>query len=143
GVYRSLDGGKTWQNMGLRDSKHIGRVVIDPRDSNVVYVAVVGHLWGPNRERGVGKTWSQSLFVNEDTGVIDIAMDPQSPGTLYAAAYQRRRTPWGMNGGGPGSAIYKTIDGGASWTKLTKGLPEGITGRIGLDIYRRNPNILY
>jgi len=150
GVYRSLDGGATWQNMGLRDSKHIGRVVIDPRDPNIVYVAVVGHLWGPNRERGLyktadgGKTWTQSLFINEDTGVIDVAIDPQSPGTLYAAAYQRRRTPWGMNGGGPHSALYKTIDGGASWKKLASGLPtEGPIGRIGIDIYRANPNIVY
>ncbi len=150
GIYRSLDGGKTWQNMGLRDSRHIGRVVIDSRDPNIVYVAVVGHLWGPNRERGVykttdgGKTWSQSLFINEDTGVIDIAIDPQSPGTLYAAAYQRRRVPWGFNGGGPGSGLYKTIDGGWTWKKLTKDLPEGgNTGRIGIDIYRGNPNIVY
>jgi photosystem II stability/assembly factor-like uncharacterized protein len=149
GIYRSLDGGKTWQNQGLRDSKHIGRVVIDPRDPNVVYVAAVGHLWGPNKERGVykttdgGKTWAQSLFVNEDTGATDIAIDPQSPGTLYAAMYQRRRTPFGFNGGGPGSAIYKTLDGGATWKKLTKDLPEGITGRIGLDIYRANPAIVY
>jgi photosystem II stability/assembly factor-like uncharacterized protein len=135
--------------MGLKDSKHIGRVIIDPINPNVVYVAALGHLWGPNRERGVykttdaGKTWAQSLFINEDTGVTDIAIDPQSPGTLYAAAYQRRRTPWGFNGGGPGSAIYKTIDGGASWTKLTKDLPEGITGRIGFDIYRADPRIVY
>jgi photosystem II stability/assembly factor-like uncharacterized protein len=149
GVYRSLDGGKTWTNMGLRDSKHIARVVIDSRDPNIVYVAALGHLWGPNKERGVfktsdgGKTWSNVLFVNEDTGITDLAMDPQSPMTLYAAAYQRRRTPWGFNGGGPGSAIYRTVDGGANWTKLTKGLPEGTTGRIGLDIYRGNPNTVY
>lgn len=149
GVYRSLDAGKTWQNMGLGETKHIGRVVIDGRDPNIVYVAAAGHLWGPNKERGVfkttdgGKTWNNVLFVNEDTGVIDLAMDPESPLTLYAAAYQRRRTPWGFNGGGPSSALYKTIDGGATWTKLTKGLPEGVTGRIGVDIYRRNPNILY
>lgn len=149
GIYRSLDAGKTWQNMGLRDTKHIGRVVIDSRDPNIVYVAALGHLWGPNKERGVfkttdgGKTWSNVLFINEDTGVIDLAMDPESPMTLYAAAYQRRRTPWGFNGGGPGSTLYKTIDGGATWTKLTKGLPEGVTGRIGVDVYRRNPNILY
>ncbi len=149
GVYRSLDAGKTWQNMGLRDSKHIGRIVIDSRDPNIVYVAVVGHLWGPNKERGVykttdgGKTWSNVLFINEDTGVIDLAMDPESPMTIYAAAYQRRRTPWGFNGGGAGSALYKTIDGGATWTRLTKGLPEGTTGRIGVDVYRGNPNIVY
>lgn len=149
GVYRSLDAGKTWQNMGLHDTKHIGRVVIDSRDPNIVYVAALGHLWGPNKERGVfktsdgGKTWNNVLFINEDTGVTDLAMDPDSPMTIYAAAYQRRRTPWGFNGGGPGSAIYKTIDGGATWTKMTKGLPEGITGRIGLDIYRRNTDIVY
>lgn len=149
GIYRSLDAGKTWQNMGLRDSKHIGRVVIDSSNPNIVYAAVLGHLWGPNKERGVfkttdgGKTWNNVLFINEDTGVIDLAMDPASPMTLYAAAYQRRRTPWGFNGGGTGSAIYKTVDGGATWNKLTKGLPEGITGRIGLDIYRRDPNIVY
>src|SRR5260370_9804949 len=117
GIYRSLDGGKTWQNMGLKDSKHIGRIVIDPRDPNIVYVAAVGHLWGPNRERGVykttdaGKTRAQSLFVNDDTGVIDIAMDPQSPGTLYAAPYQRRRAPWGFNGRGPGSRSSTPIAG--------------------------------
>ena len=149
GVYRSLDGGKTWANMGLRDTKHIGRVVIDSRDPNIVYVAALGHLWGPNKERGVfkttdgGKTWSNVLFVNEDTGITDLAMDPQSPLTIYAAAYQRRRTPWGFNGGGPGSAIYRTVDGGANWTKLTKGLPEGTTGRIGLDVYRGNSNTVY
>src|SRR5216684_1915061 len=149
GVYKSTDAGKTWANMGLRDSHHIGRIAIHPANPNVVHVAALGHLWGPNKERGVykttdgGKTWTQSLFINEDTGVSDIVMDPQSPGTLYAAAYQRRRTPWGMNGGGPGSAIYKTIDGGASWTKLIKDLPEGTTGRIGLDIYRGDPSIVY
>src|SRR5216684_6651821 len=92
GIYRSLDGGKTWANMGLRDTRHIGRVVIDSRDPNIVYVAALGHLWGPNKERGVfkttdgGKTWSNVLFINEDTGVIDLVMDPQSPMTLYAAA---------------------------------------------------------
>ncbi|PYS57048.1 MAG: hypothetical protein DMF74_27025, partial [Acidobacteria bacterium] len=149
GLYKTTDGGKTWKNMGLADSRHIGRVVIDPHNAEIVYVAVVGHLWGPNKERGLykttdgGKTWMNVLFVNEDTGVIDVAMDPQSPMTLYAAAYQRRRTAFGFNGGGPGSAIYKTVDGGATWKKLTADLPEGPTGRIGIDIYRGNPNIVY
>jgi photosystem II stability/assembly factor-like uncharacterized protein len=152
GVYKSLDGGKTWLRMGLAATHHIGRVVIHPRNPDVVYVAALGHLWGPNPERGVykttdgGKTWAQILKINEDTGVSDIAMDPQSPDILYAAAYERRRTAYGFNGGGPGSAIYKTIDGGTTWKKLTKGLPYengGDTGRIGLDIYRKDPNIVY
>jgi photosystem II stability/assembly factor-like uncharacterized protein len=152
GAYKSLDGGKTWQRMGLAATHHIGRIVIHPRNPDVVYVAAEGHLWGPNAERGVykttdgGKTWSQVLKINDDTGVSDIAMDPQSPDILYAAAYERRRTPYGFNGGGPDSGIYKTTDGGATWKKLTKGLPYengGDTGRIGLDIYRKDPNIVY
>jgi photosystem II stability/assembly factor-like uncharacterized protein len=152
GAYKSLDGGKTWQKMGLAATHHIGRIVIHSRNPEVVYVAALGHLWGPNPERGVykttdgGKTWSQVLKINEDTGVSDIAMDPESPDTLYASAYQRRRTPFGFNGGGPNSAIYKTTDGGTTWKKLTKGLPyeDGSdTGRIGLDVYRKDPNIVY
>ncbi|HXN22687.1 MAG TPA: hypothetical protein VOA41_08090 [Candidatus Dormibacteraeota bacterium] len=152
GIYKSTDSGKTWTKMGLEDTRHIGRVVIHPLNPNTVYVAALGHLWGPNHERGVfktndgGKTWTQSLFVNEDTGVSDIAMDPESPETLYAAAYERRRTPYGFVGGGPHGAIYKTTDGGATWRKLAKGLPYetgGDVGRIGLDIFRRNPNIVY
>jgi photosystem II stability/assembly factor-like uncharacterized protein len=152
GAYKSLDGGKTWQKMGLAATHHIGRIVIHPKNPDVVYVAALGHLWGPNPERGVykttdgGKTWTQALKINEDTGVSDIAMDPDSPDTLYAAAYQRRRTPFGFNGGGSGGAIYMTTDGGATWKKLTKGLPYengGETGRIGLDIYHKDPNIVY
>jgi photosystem II stability/assembly factor-like uncharacterized protein len=152
GVYKSLDGGKTWKKMGLEATRHIGRMVVHPKNPEVAYVAALGHLWGPNPERGVykttdgGKTWSQVLKINDDTGVSDIAMDPESPDTLYAAAYERRRTPYGFNGGGPDSAIYKTTDGAVTWRKLTKGLPYengGETGRIGLDIYRKDPNIVY
>jgi photosystem II stability/assembly factor-like uncharacterized protein len=152
GIYKSTDGGKTWKNMGLAETRHIGRVLVHPKNPDVVYVAALGHLWGPNPERGVyktvdgGKTWSQVLKISNDTGISDIAMDPESPGTLYAAAYERRRTPFGFNGGGSESAIYKTTDGGASWKKLTKGLPYesgGETGRIGLDVYRKDPNIVY
>ena len=152
GIYKSLDAGKTWQNMGLRATLHIGRIVIHPKNPEVVYAAALGHLWGPNPERGVykttdgGKTWNQVLKINADTGVSDIAMDPESPDTLYAAAYERRRTPFGFNGGGPDGGIYKTVDGGATWKKLTKGLPYengGDVGRIGLDIYRKDSNIVY
>ncbi len=152
GAYKSMDGGKTWDRMGLAATHHIGRIVIHPKNPEVVYVAALGHLWGPNPERGVykttdgGKTWTQALKINDDTGVSDIAMDPGSPDTLYAAAYQCRRTPFGFNGGGTNSAIYKTTDGGATWKKLSKGLPYengGDTGRIGLDIYRKDPNIVY
>jgi photosystem II stability/assembly factor-like uncharacterized protein len=153
GAYKSVDGGKTWQRMGLAATRHIGRIVIHPRNPDVVYVAALGHLWGANPERGVyktgdgGKTWAQVLKINDDTGVSDIAMDPQSPDVLYAAAYERRRTPYGFNGGGPDGGIYKTSDGGATWKKLTKGLPyensSADVGRIGLDVYRKDPNIVY
>ena len=153
GAYKSLDAGKTWQKMGLAATHHIGRIVIHPRNPEVVYVAALGHLWGANPERGVfktsdgGKTWAQVLKINDDTGVSDIAMDPQSPDILYAAAYERRRTPYGFNGGGLNGGIYKTTDGGATWKKLTKGLPYenggGDVGRIGLDVYRKDPSIVY
>ena len=152
GVYKSMDAGKTWTHLGLEETHHIGRIAIHPTNPNVVYVAAEGRLWGASKERGVykttdgGKSWSLVLFVNEDTGVSDIAMDPQSPETLYAAAYERRRTPYGFNGGGPDGGVYKTTDGGATWKKLTKGLPYaegGDVGRIGLSIYRKNPNIVY
>jgi len=153
GVYKSIDAGKTWKNMGLEKTQHIGRIVIHPKNPDIVYVAAQGHLWGPNPERGVykttdgGKNWSQALKINDDTGVTDIAIDPESPDILYAAAYERRRSPYGFNGGGPDSAIYKTIDAGANWKKLTKGLPwengGGDTGRIGLGIYRKDSNIVY
>lgn len=149
GVYKSHDGGKTWKHMGLEDTHHIGRLVIDPYDLNIVYVAAVGHLWGPNKQRGLfkttdgGETWTNVLFVNEDTGCIDVAIDPSNNKILYAAMYQRRRTGWGFIGGGSGNALYKTTDAGKTWTKLTKGLPKGDSGRIGIDIYRKDPNVVY
>jgi photosystem II stability/assembly factor-like uncharacterized protein len=149
GIYKSTDGGKSWKHMGLRESKHVARVIVDPVDHDVVYVAALGDLWGPNRERGVykttdgGVTWTPVLQVDVNTGATELVMDPSNNKVLYAATYQRRRTPWGFNGGGPGSAIWKSTDAGKSWTKLTRGIPEGALGRIGLDIYRRNPNVLY
>src|SRR5262249_4458725 len=136
--------------MGLADSQTIARIVIDPKDPNVVYVAVLGHLFGPNKERGVykttdgGKTWTNVKFIDEDTGFTDLVMDPSDSKTLYAASYQRRRTSWGFNGGGPGSGIWKTIDAGKTWKKLEgNGLPEGVLGRIGIEVSRANPNVLY
>ncbi len=149
GVYKSTDGGKTWEHVGLKDSHHIGRIVIHPTNPDIVYVAAAGHLWGANKERGLfktsdgGKTWTNTKFINEDTGFIDVALDPNDPDTLYAAAYQRRRTAFGFNGGGPGSGLYRTTDGGATWRKLTEGLPVGDAGRIGIDIWRKDTKVVY
>lgn len=162
GIYRSLDAGKTWQMMGLAETHHIARVVIHPTDSNIVYVAATGKLWSSNPERGVykttdgGKNWQLVLKVNDDTGATDIAIDPESPGILYAAMFQRRRTVFGFNGSGEGSALYKTNDGGANWKKITNGMPyntenaptpqpEGLleTGRIAVEIYKKDSNIVY
>lgn len=149
GVYKSTDGGKTWKNMGLRDSRHIARIVLDPTNVEVVYVAALGNLFGAGGDRGVyktadgGESWSRVLFVDDDTGATDLVMDPRNPRVLYAATYQRRRVTWGFNGGGPGSGIYKTTDGGRSWAKLENGIPEGPKGRIGLDLYRKNPDVVY
>jgi photosystem II stability/assembly factor-like uncharacterized protein len=148
GVYRSEDGGKSWKNMGLTKSEHIGRIVIDPRNSHV-YVAAQGPLWGPGGERGLykstdnGKTWKAILTVSENTGITDIVMDPRNPDVLYAAAYQRRRHVFTLIDGGPESAIYKSTDAGANWTKLTSGLPPGDMGRIGLGISPVNPDVIY
>ena len=154
GVYKSMDGGRTWRNMGLRESRHIGRIALHPEDPNTVYVAAMGHLWGPNEERGLykttdgGESWQRILAVNAETGAVDVAMDPSDPSILYAAMYQRQRRPWGFHGGGPGSGLYKSTDAGATWTKLTNagldnGLPEAEFGRIGITIYRKDPRILY
>jgi len=149
GVYKSTDGGRTWSNVGLKDTHHIGRIAIHPADPDIVYVAALGHLWGPNKERGLyktedgGKSWKNTLFINENTGCVDVAMDPENADTLYAAAYQRSRRGWGFIGGGPYSGLYKTTDGGENWTKLTNGLPEGDTGRIGIDIYRKDSSVVY
>ena len=132
GIYKSTDAGKTFTKMGLEDSQTIARIVIDPKDPNIVYVAVLGHLFGPNKERGVykttdgGKTWNNVKFIDEDTGFTDLAMDASDSKVLYAASYQRRRTSFGFNGGGPGSGIWKTIDAGKTWKKLEGG---GLAGR--------------
>ncbi len=153
GVYKTADGGRTWSHLGLENTHHIGRVVVDPRNPDVVYVAALGHIWGPSRDRGVyktsdgGRTWTSSLFINQDTGVVDLAMDPGDSNTLYAAAYEVRRDRFAGGdpdkGWGPGSAIYKTTDAGRSWRKLTRGLPDGPLGRIGLDVSASLPSVVY
>ena len=149
GVFRSMDGGQTWAHKGLRETRHISRIQVHPRDPDIAYVAAVGNLWRESPERGVYKTldggdsWELVLHLDDHTGAIDLAMDPSDPNTLFAAMYSRRRTAWGFNGGGPGSGLYRTVDGGASWTRLEEGLPEGELGRIGLDIYRRDGDLVF
>jgi photosystem II stability/assembly factor-like uncharacterized protein len=153
GVYKSTDGGKTWRNMGLRDSYHVARVIIHPQNPNIVYVAALGHVFGPNKTRGLyrtddgGKTWQKSLFLNEDTGFIDLQMDPGDPDILYAAAYAVRRDHFA--GGNPArqfsadAGLYKTTVGGKKWTRMTNGLPTRPLGRCGLSVYRKDPRIVY
>ena len=149
GVYRSEDGGRSWKNMGLKTSEHIGRIVIDPRDSNIVFIAAQGPLWSPGGERGLykttdgGKTWKSVIKISENTGVTDVVMDPSNPDTMYAATWQRRRHFYTLVNGGPESAIYKSVDGGETWARLRTGLPPGDLGRIGLDVSPVNPNVVY
>jgi len=149
GIYRSDDGGKDWQNLGLKKSEHIGRVVVDPRDSKVVYVAAEGPLWGPGGDRGLykstdgGKNWKAVLTISENTGVVDVALDPSNPDIVYAAAYQRRRHVFTLIDGGPESAIYKSTDAGATWNKLKSGLPTVDLGRIGITVSPADPNVVY
>ncbi len=149
GVYRSLDGGKTWENMGLKTSEHIAKILVDPRDSRVVFVASQGPLWKEGGERGLykstdgGKTWKAVLTVDAHTGVTDVLMDPRNPDVMYAASYQRRRHVWGMVDGGPGAGIHKSLDGGQTWTRLKEGLPKEDMGRIGLAIPEGEPDTVY
>jgi len=150
GVYRSLDGGTTWQHMGLRETQTIGRIVIDPHNPNTVFVAALGHLWGPNEQRGLyrtkdaGKTWQKVLAVDEHTGAVDVAIDRDGR-TLFAATYQRRRRAFGFAGSGPGSGLWRSLDGGDTWERLggTYGLPTGDVGRIGVSISASEPDVVY
>ncbi len=149
GVYRSDDGGKTWTNVGLKTSEHIGRIAIDPKDSNIVYVAAQGPLWGPGGDRGLykttdgGKSWKKILSISDNTGVTEVVIDSQNPETIYAASYQRRRHMWTLINGGPESALYKSTDAGATWNKLKAGLPTTELGRIGIAISPVDSNVVY
>ncbi len=149
GVYKSVNGGTSWESMGLSTSEHIGKILIDPRNSDVVFVAAEGPLWSSGGERGLyrsvdgGKTWDLTLQIDENTGVTDVEFDPSNPDVLYAAAYQRRRQTWSLLAGGPKSGIYKSVDNGASWNKISLGLPKGDMGKIGLAVTPADPNLVY
>ena len=149
GVYKSEDGGKTWTHMGLRESQHVGGIAIDPRDPDRVFVAALGALWGPNEERGLyrtedgGDSWTKVLGISDNTGAVDVLMDPRDPDRIYAAAYQRERRNWSFVGGGPEGGIYRSEDGGDTWEKLDNGLPDPDIGKIGLAISASQPDIVY
>lgn len=150
GVFKSLDGGKTWANMGLQDSHHIAEIIIDPTDNNIVFVASLGHLYTLNKERGVfktengGKTWKKTLYISNRTGIVSLVMDPKDNKTLYAASWERERKAWNMTESGVGSSIYKSVDGGETWNKVVKNFPQDKnTGRIGLSVSRSNPAVIY
>ena len=150
GVYKSTDGGRTWSNIGLRDSRHIAQILVDPQNPQIVFVAAVGHAFGPNAERGVfrsndgGKSWQKVLYVDDKTGATDLVFDPHNPKVLYAAMYEVRRTAYSMISGGPGSGLYKSTDGGSTWKKLEgHGLPGGILGRIGIAVSGANSQRVY
>lgn len=149
GVFRSDDGGNSWRHMGLRDSQHIARIAIHPHDPDTVYAAAMGHLFSRNEQRGLfrsadgGDTWERVLYVNDGVGVVDVVIDRGRPDTLFAATYDMARSPWHFEAGGPGSAIYRSDDGGSSWQKLAGGLPGGTLGRIGIDAWRADGSTLY
>ncbi len=151
GMWKTTDGGKTWTSLGLKETQQIGRVRLDPTNPDIVYVAAMGHVWAPNKERGIykstdgGKTWKQTLFKNDSTGAIDLVMDPKHPNVLYAALWQAGRSPWMLISGGQGSGIYKSTDAGETWTDISHnpGLPAGLLGNIGLTVSPINSNLVW
>lgn len=148
GVYKTEDGGKNWKHMGLNATKHVSRIWVNAKDKKTVLVGALGHLWGPNQDRGLyrstdgGTTWQKTLFVNDNTGVVDMAVDPANPNNVLVAMYEKKRLPWQFASGGPGSGLYRSTDGGKTFHKVTKGLPTGDIGRIGISIYRKNPKVV-
>ncbi|HJP90807.1 MAG TPA: hypothetical protein VJ875_02560 [Pyrinomonadaceae bacterium] len=148
GVYKSTDGGKTWQHMGLKDSEHISAIVINPQNPDIVYIGALGHAFGPNEERGVfmttdgGKTWTKTLYIDNQHGVADLEIDPTNPNILYAGMWSFERKPWTHRSGSEKGGIYKSVDGGRTWNKLTNGLPK-LIGRIGIRVAPSNPNVVY
>ncbi|HEY1582059.1 MAG TPA: hypothetical protein VGF73_03045 [Chthoniobacterales bacterium] len=150
GVYKSVDGGRNWRNVGLKDTRHIGALIVNPDNPDIVFVAAIGHAYGPNTERGVfrttdgGKTWTKVLYKDENTGAIDIVFDPHNPNTLFAALYEVRRQPWFFSSGGEGSGLYRSTDGGTTWEQLKgHGLPDGVLGRIGVTVSGADSDRVY
>ncbi|MCU0625811.1 MAG: glycoside hydrolase [Gemmatimonadaceae bacterium] len=150
GVYKSTDGGKTWSFLGLRETEHIGRIQVHPTNPNIVYMAVLGSAWRPSKERGLyksvdgGKTWSIAKFISEKAGFIDVQLDPRNPDVIWASSYERQRGPYFLQSGGPGSALWKSTDAGATWTQVKGGgLPESTLGRVEIAIARSNPEVMY
>src|SRR5256714_374872 len=149
GIYKSTDGGETWERMGLENTERIAKIVVDPKNSDTVYVAAMGHLWNDNEERGIykttdgGRTWERILDVDQRTGACDVAVDPQETGTVYAGMWEFRRQPWTFTSGGPGSGLYRSTDGGKKWEKTSVGLPEGNIGRTAIAVARSRPNVVY
>jgi photosystem II stability/assembly factor-like uncharacterized protein len=150
GVYKSVDAGRNWKNIGLKDSRNIGAIIVHPENPDIVFVAALGHVFGPNQERGIfrttdgGKTWQKVLSKDENTGGIDVVFDPHNPNTLFAALWQMRRQPWFFSSGGPGSGLYRSTDGGTTWQQIQgNGLPEGTIGRIGVSVSGADSNRVY
>ena len=150
-MYKTTDAGKTWSYAGLRDTHMIAKIAVDPNNARIAYAASMGHVFRPNPERGIfkttdgGNTWSKVLFVNDDTGAIDLAMDSRNPNVLYAAMWQAQRFPWKLSSGGPGSGLYKTLDGGRHWMRISSnpGFATGLLGKIGVAVAASDPRIVY
>jgi photosystem II stability/assembly factor-like uncharacterized protein len=150
GAYKSTDGGKSWTSIGLKDTQHISRIVVNPRNPDIVFVAALGHAYGPNPDRGVyrssdgGKNWEKVLYKDDKSGAIDLTVDPHNANVMFAALYQIQRTPWSLESGGPGSGLYRSVDGGTTWKHLEgNGLPSGILGRIGVSVSGADSNRVY